>query len=263
MDAGNEGTGMSGLDTTGGARDGGPTQVGLEAVDWRLTDVLEEGGDLLHVDPQVLATATFSDGRVTGSTGCNRYVGTFTLDGGSMRLSGIASTLMACPPPSSTVEAAFLMALDHVEAFDLTAEGLDLQSTDGTVLLRFVPRPATPLQGTSWSAVGVNNGRGGVTSLVAGSAISARFAADGRVSGETGCNAFHGPYALDGSRLRIGPLATTRRACPDGRLTEQEAWLLAALGRVTTFSVEGDELELRSEDGALQAGFRAAPTPVR
>ena len=180
-----------------------------------------------------------------------------------MRLTGIASTMRACPPPSSTVEAAFLSALDRVAGFDLATGRLDLLSADGAVLLRFVPRPATPLVGATWSAVGVNNGRGGVTSLVAGSAISATFAADGRVSGETGCNTFRGRFELDGPRLRIGPLATTRRACPDDRLAEQEAWLLAALGRVVTFSIEGDELELRSEDGSLQVGFRIKRAPER
>lgn len=250
-------------DAAGGSGHGGPAEADLGSVAWRLTDVLDARGDLLPVDPEVLATATFSDGRVSGSTGCNRYMGTCALDGRSMRLTGIASTLRACPPPHSTVEAAFLSALDRISGYDLAAGRLDLLSSSGAVLLRFAPRPAAPLVGTTWSAIGVNNGRGGVTSLVAGSAISATFAAGGRVSGETGCNAFHGPYALDGPRLRIGPLATTRRACPDEGLREQEGWLLGALGRVATFSVDGDELELRAEDGSLQVGFRMLRVPER
>jgi heat shock protein HslJ len=263
MDAGNEGTAMHGRDAAGDSGHGGPAKPDVGSVDWRLTDLPDERGDLLPVDPDVLATATFSDGRVSGSAGCNRYMGAFALDGRSMRLTGIASTMRACPPPHSTVEAAFLSALDRVTGFALAAGRLDLLSADGAVLLRFEPRPAIPLVGTTWSAVGVNNGRGGVTSLVAGSAISATFAADGRVSGETGCNAFHGPYSLDGSRLRVGPLATTRRACPDEQLREQEGWLIGALERVATFSVDGDELELRAEDGALQVGLRMLRAPER
>ena len=238
------------------AEDGSSAESDLGAVDWRLTDMREARGELVPVDSDVLATATFADGRMLGSTGCNRYVGTCTLDGGSMRLTGIASTLRACPPPSSTVEAAFLAALERVTAFDLTGDRLDLLSDDGTVVLRFAARPAPPLIGTTWSAVSVNNGRGGVTTLVPGSVVTATFAADDVVTGGAGCNRFQGPYEVDGQHLRIGPLATTRMACPEPLMTQERAFL-SALGLVTTFTVAVDRLELRSEDGALQAEFLA------
>ncbi len=234
----------------------GLEETGLGATDWRLVEALDERGDQLVVGPDVLVTARFADGRIAGSTGCNRYVGTCTLDGRSMRVTGIATTLRACPPPTSTVEAALLTGLERVAAWELGPDRLDLAAADGRVVLRFVPRTASPLVGTTWSAAAINNGRGAVTSLVEGSVVTATFEPDGFVSGTAGCNRFHGPFVLDPPSLAIGPLAATRMACP-APLMEQEAAFLAALARVATFAVDGDTLELRSDDGALQADFRA------
>jgi heat shock protein HslJ len=108
----------------------------------------------------------------------------------------------------------------------------------------------------------INNGRGGVASLVEGTVVTAEFGADGRVAGSGGCNQFSGGYTLEGDGLAIGPVASTRKAClePEG-VGEQEAAYLAALARVTTWSFREERLQLRAADGALQVEFRPAPTP--
>jgi heat shock protein HslJ len=108
-------------------------------------------------------------------------------------------------------------------------------------------------------ASAINNGRGGVAGVIAGADVSATFGDDGRVEGSGGCNRFGGPFALDGSRLSIGPLATTRMACsePEG-VGEQEAAFLAALGRAATWSIREGCLEVRDAGGALQVEFRPA-----
>jgi hypothetical protein len=58
--------------------------------------------------------------------------------------------------------------------------------------------------------------------------------------------------------LAIGPLTTTRRLChgPEG-LMEQEAAFLAAMRRAATWRLNGERLELRDADGALQVTFQA------
>lgn len=57
---------------------------------------------------------------------------------------------------------------------------------------------------------------------------------------------------VDGNKVIIGPLTSTMMACdkPDG-VMKQETALIAALGSVATFTVEGDRLEFRSSDGAI------------
>lgn len=75
------------------------------------------------------------------------------------------------------------------------------------------------------------------------------FNADGTLTGHTSCNRLSGRYTLDGDRLAVGPVATTRMACPRLQM-EQEDRVLSALEAARTARVRGDGLlELRDEDG--------------
>lgn len=75
------------------------------------------------------------------------------------------------------------------------------------------------------------------------------FGADGKLAGHTSCNRLSGTYTLDGDRLAIGPVATTRVACAR-LLMEQEDRVLTALELARTARVRPDGLlELRDEDG--------------
>jgi heat shock protein HslJ len=106
----------------------------------------------------------------------------------------------------------------------------------------------------------INNGRGGVASLVEGTVVTAEFGTDGRVGGSGGCNRFSGEYTLEGDDLAIGPVASTRMAClePEG-VGQQESAYFAALARVASWSFREERLQLRAADGALQVEFRPAP----
>lgn len=75
------------------------------------------------------------------------------------------------------------------------------------------------------------------------------FGTDGRLTGHTSCNTLRASYTLDGDALKIGPIATTRMACGQREL-EQEDRVLTALELARTARVRGDGLlELRDEDG--------------
>lgn len=71
-----------------------------------------------------------AEGRAYGSSGCNRFMGGFTLDGAALRFDPIAGTRMACEPPAMEVEQRFLDALAAVRGWRL--EGPALLLTDGT-----------------------------------------------------------------------------------------------------------------------------------
>jgi heat shock protein HslJ len=73
-------------------------------------------------------------------------------------------------------------------------------------------------------------------------APSATFA-DGRVSGFSGCNQFNAPYTLDGDRLELGEIASTKMACPAPGDAVEPAYL-ETLGAVAGWRIEGDELVL-------------------
>lgn len=205
----------------------------------------------------VAATATFADGAVAGSTGCNRCHAIYCADGDRLSIDRLAMTRMACDPVLTSVERAFTAGLEASSSYAITGDTLDLADAGGRVVLRFRVAPAPSLVGTRWIATMINNGRGGVVSTLEGTEVSAVFEADGRVAGSGGCNRCSGSFEVKGDEITIGPLAATLKAClaPEG-VGEQEDRYFAALARVASWSIREERLQLRSADGALQVAYR-------
>ena len=108
--------------------------------------------------------------------------------------------------------------------------------------------PVPDLSGTRWTIVAVD----GSTPRRGDEPLSVEFGVDGRVSGNSGCNSFAGPYIRDESTLRIGELLSTRRACAEAARQRQESRVLAVLEGDTTLRRERDNrISLRKESGAL------------
>ncbi|MDX2228165.1 MAG: META domain-containing protein [Leptolyngbyaceae cyanobacterium bins.349] len=72
----------------------------------------------------------------------------------------------------------------------------------------------------------------------------------GRVSGSAGCNRYNGSYTTNGRQLKVGPLATTFKACEAG-LMQQETMFLQALQGAQRYEVNPDGLQIfyRNEQG--------------
>ena len=235
--------------------------LALEGREWRLSDHLGPGGGLVPVAEEVIATATFIEGRVAGTTGCNRFTGGYHVEGPNLSFGALAMTRMACLPPRDTVERAMTAALESTAGHVLIDDALELTDAEGNTMLRFRAASAPGLVGTTWVATGINDGRGGVVSSVTLEAarVTATFADDGRITGFGGCNGFGGSYTVDGGSIQIGPVTATRMACiePEG-VGELEGWYFAAVERVAAWSIREDRLQLRDGDGALQVDYRAA-----
>lgn len=79
----------------------------------------------------------FADGRMSGTAGCNRLNGTYTLRGATLETRNIVSTRMACLGPGMLIERQFLTVIRTPAKLDLLDDGtLSLTSSGGTVLLR-------------------------------------------------------------------------------------------------------------------------------
>ncbi len=229
----------------------------LAGTAWDLAQYAPPGKSALTSVPDgVKATAEFTTDQISGSSGCNRFNGGYTTDGSTIAIGPLASTAMACPGDAMAVEFDYLAGLDRAATYAISGNAMTMSDKAGQVLLSYTASVPITLEGTNWSANGINTGTGAVSSLVAGSTVTAVFAEDGTVSGNAGCNTYSGTYEASGTTLTIGTLATTAKACePD--VSDQEANYLAALGRVTTYTIRGDQLELRDDEGALQAGYVA------
>ena len=74
--------------------------------------------------------------------------------------------------------------------------------------------------------------------------------AEGRVSGNVGCNSFSGAYTRDGDRLTIDPrMAMTMMACEESLMALEQA-ITTHLAAVTGFRQEGARLKLLGNEGA-------------
>ncbi len=227
------------------------TENPLEGVDWG-SRLPAEGGFLVDV------SIRFEAGRVSGSTGCNRYTGSCAVGDRTLEFGSMGSTRMACPPAVMEVEADVFARLGRSTGWELTddARTLTLHDQEGRTTLVFGRRPTT-ITGRRWLATGINNGRGGVVSIVAGTEVDALFADDGRMTGSDGCHGYAGHWATNEDRITLGAIEISPGmiALPEGAAQQADAFI-AAMGRAATFRVEGDRLELRDAAGALQVAFR-------
>ena len=221
----------------------------FEGVPWVIVGGIEvEGLD------RSAPSATFADGTVGGSTGCNRYTGPYTVDGDSLELGTIATTQIACPPPADAVERAYLAALERVAGWRVEGDELLLRDADGAVVLRY--ERASPVG--SWEATAFLQ-RDAVASPIVGTTITATFGDDGTLAGSAGCNNYRATYTTDGGEIEVTPPAATKKACaePEG-IMEQEAAYLAALPTAVRYRIDGSSLELLSADGTFVVVYARA-----
>lgn len=81
------------------------------------------------------------------------------------------------------------------------------------------------------------------------------FKSDGRVIGHGGCNAFNGSYAQDGTKLKIGPLASTRKMCPPEIMAIEDR-LMQVLDKTRFFAATHLNLALDDAKGQPLMIFR-------
>lgn len=84
-----------------------------------------------------------SEGHVSGSSGCNRMMGSYTQDENTLKFGPLAGTRMACMGDDMPNEHLFLTTLGNVTTWEIVGKYLDLKDSSGKTLLRFeaqIPR---------------------------------------------------------------------------------------------------------------------------
>jgi len=250
-DGGGSGRTGGGGSPSGG---GGAADQPLEGTRWVLD---QQATRLTFVEPSAVVTAQFSsDGTFSGNGGCNQYNGSYSTSGSKMTIDdAIAANRMACAAPVMRVETAYFARLPKATSFSIDGTVLTIETTGEGPLVYDALDPEQAVAG-DW--VVVNYFRpGAVVSPVAGSELTATFEA-GQISGNSGCNEYTGPYEVDDTKIMIGPLASTLRACADPAVDQQEREYLAALELARTFSIDGGNLTLLRDDGGIAVTFQPA-----
>src|SRR5674476_80615 len=110
----------------------------LERPMWILTSLATETG-MINTLPNTTITATFDDANVTGSSGCNRYFGSYQLNKTEIKIGQIGSTLMFCVDPDGvmTQETTYLLLLTNVTSYAISNNELTLSDSLGNPQLVF------------------------------------------------------------------------------------------------------------------------------
>jgi heat shock protein HslJ len=241
--------------SSGGGSSTAPTS--LEGTAWVLATYTAAGGGSTPAEAEPAATLAFSPAsRLEGSTGCNSFGGEWTQDGSSITLSPGPTTKKACPGALAAQETAVLANLDRAATYAIVSGALRLSAADGTELMSYLPG-LSGLADTAWTATEVNNGKGGLASVPAGVTVTAEFAADGKLSGNGGCNGYGSTWTVSADALTLGPISASAMACPDPA-GATESQYFAALGNVATYEISGRTLTLRDKDGAAQVTYQLA-----
>jgi heat shock protein HslJ len=217
----------------------------LNGTSWVLSNYVDTNAT---VTAAAVAALDFgSDGTtLSGSTGCNSFGGKFKQDGTKLVITLGPTTLKACTDDAASKQEQSILKLL-----------LTLQDKAGSTLLVYKPGTAG-LEGTSWTATGVNTGSA-VESNALTETITATFGPSGALSGFAGCNQYSATYATSGSDgLKITAITTTRAACDEPKST-LETHYITALGNVATYKISGTTLTLRDSGGAIQASFTIVP----
>jgi heat shock protein HslJ len=93
-------------------------------------------------------TADFSDNRLSGSGGCNRFMGSYQTDGEQLSIGPLASTFKACEESLMNQEMRYLSALQGAQRYELNSQGyltIAYQTAQESGVLRFVPQTVRAL----------------------------------------------------------------------------------------------------------------------
>lgn len=234
-----------------------PAPADLTGTSWVLESYAADADSVPAVAGAEATLQFADDGVLFGSTGCNRFTGSWTQDGDAVVLETGATTLVGCVDPEAAAqEQALLTLLPQAATVEQADDSLALLDADGSTLLTYTAGLAD-LAGTSWTATGINNQTGAVESSELTPTATAVFDEDGTVSGLTGCREFTGSWQTEGDTISVTDVTTEGDECTGDAATLEERYL-AALEAASTFAIEGSTLNLRDSEGATQVNYSLA-----
>jgi heat shock protein HslJ len=242
-----------------------PPGVHLEGTDWTLAGYVHNGTPAQVLAGTAITLEFGNDGRIGGSAGCNHYFASYEVRGTGITIGQAGSTEMYCTTPGvMEQESTYLALLGQAKTVTVEGDRLTLKDGQGTAILSFnnvVPPLPEPLVGTNWTLESFHSGDA-VSSVIAGTTITAVFSDDGRVSGSAGCNQYFASYNATGTSLSISGTGSTKMYCNTPGVMQQESTYLAILGLAKTFTIEGDRLGLSDAKGLSLLSYAKSRAPV-
>lgn len=226
-----------------------PTPEELAGQAFESTDVT--GYDLVE---GTTITLGFEADTVGAQGGCNTQSGGYTISDGTLEVSTMASTMMACEKALMDQDTWVSEFLTSSPEISLDGGTLTLTGSDATISLE--AKTAPPLEGTTWVLTGTVATEA-ISSLPADAEASLTIT-DGQAAISTGCNSGSTSVEITDTTMTFGPVALTMMACEE-ELAALEASVVAVLDGEVTYEVTGDTLSIRKAgaDGEIGLEYTA------
>jgi len=217
-----------------------PDAVQVLDVEWMVTQL---DGAAVPSDPAI--TATFAtDGSLTGSGGCNTYSATWTSDGDTLTVTGVAATRMSCGSDVDAREQSYFTLLQDAASWALDGSAVVVTSTSGATIVyggdsaSASPAPGGLLLVGTWPLATVDG-----EAPPAGMSVVLDIRDDGTLAG-VACNDYNATYtATEAGDLSVGAVAATRMSCGDAA-DAFEASYLDGLQNATQWGTQDGQLFL-------------------
>jgi heat shock protein HslJ len=116
------------------------------------------------------------------------------------------------------------------------------------------------LQGTKWIMT-TYAVQGAMNTALTAPQVDATFAAPsngtGQVAGSGGINQYTGSYTVDGSKLTVGSVTSTRLAGEQAAMQQETAYL-ANLQSAASYKIDGSKLSIMNPSGTTVLTYEAA-----
>jgi heat shock protein HslJ len=210
-------------------------------------------------------TLAFEDDRIGGTSGCNRFMASYTANNSQLEIGVPAGTRMACPEEIMEQEFKFLAALEGAQDYAIAdgqlrvnyttdeGEGVLIFAADGASGQGQTQPPSASagesLAGTSWMLASWGDPDSQNTPLP-DTEITLVFDEDS-LGGSSGCNLYTAPYTAASSGLEIGVAAGTLMMCPE-EIMDQEFEFLTALQGAQKYAIADGQLRVNytTDEGA-------------
>ena len=111
----------------------------LENTYWKLIELGDVAVEVANQQQEPHFVLNSETHRVSGTGGCNRLMGSYTLNGENLVFSQVAGTMMACVKGMET-ESAFLQIFSQVNSWKMRGQRLELYDAAGKRVARFEAR---------------------------------------------------------------------------------------------------------------------------
>jgi heat shock protein HslJ len=239
-----------------GAADGGTPRPAPEAVlvgSWELVEVSRDGA-AVPLPGDGGGMLVIESGGLRGQSFCNSFSGSYRLRGGALAIGGLGGTEMSCAPDVMAAEQAYLTALGGADTAAVRDGELVLSGQGAELRFGRLPaKPVSDLVGTRWVLETLL--QDDMASSPLGEPAVLVLAADGGVSGSTGCRPLAGRWARTGDTLVFSELRADGDCAAEVRV--QDEHVRTVLDGEKSAVVDGDLLTITGRDGRALV-YRAA-----